>query len=271
MTVYGPAQERLLEVDCFQARFAPISFIAETAGVFRIEVLSLTTYPARYSLEIINIRSFNSTDMTAMAAEGAFHAGEKSRREWTGASLTKAIQQVEAAASLWESIDRRREAAAAHRVVGDTWFVLDEPKKALGAYFTALSFSRMSRDQSGTADSLNGVGYIYLTFGEHRTAQKHFIEALTLSRAAGNETGEAYSLNNLGELSYARRELEESLKYYRQALSHWEKSEDLEGQALAHLNFAYTYNDQSDTAATRNSWFSRYRFGRKVVTAVAKA
>ncbi len=81
LTVYGPAQERLLEVDCFQARFAPISFIAETAGVFRIEVLLLTTYPARYSLEIINIRSFNSTDMTAMAAEGAFHAGEKSRRE----------------------------------------------------------------------------------------------------------------------------------------------------------------------------------------------
>ena len=253
VTVYEPGGRTLVQLDCRNYGPTPVSLIAETSGVYRLEVRSLEREQARgrYELRAEEIRPATAKDMYRIAAEKTFAEGEQLLKEWSAESRRRAIDKLKDSLSAWRSVSDRREEALTLKRIGDMYYPLGEYQNALTSYHQALSLVRRSKDRSSESEILNQIGYVYLTLGDNQKALKFCAETLQLSQSTGNRRERARALNNLGEISYGLGKLQQSHEFYRQALSLWRESDDRQGQALTLLNFGYTY---SDLARTREAF-----------------
>ena len=253
VTLYEPGGRMLVQLDCRHYGPTPISLIAETSGVYRLEVRSLEKEQTRgrYELRVTEIRPAMAKDNHRIAAEKTFAEGEQLLKEWIAESNRRAIDKFNDSLSAWRSVGDRREEALTLKRIGDMYHPLGEHKNALTFYNQALSLVRNLKDHSIESEILNQIGYVYLTLGDNQKALKFCAQTLKLSQATDNRRERARALNNLGEISYGSGKLQQSLEFYRQALSLWRESGDRQGQALTLLNVGYTY---SDLARTREAF-----------------
>jgi CHAT domain-containing protein/uncharacterized protein HemY len=245
VTLFEPGGRVLVQLDCRYYGPTPVSFIAETAGVYRLEVRSLERdqAPGRYQMRVEEIRRATVKDKQRIAAEKSFAEAEQMLKEWKAESSRQAIDKLKDSLPSWKAAGDYRGEALALKRIGDIYQPFGEYENALTFYKQALTLSRGVKDRRSEGETLNELSYVYLYLGENQKALEYCTLALKLSQEVGNRRGEAQALNNLGEVHNWAGNLQKALEFYNRALSLWSLLGDRRGQAQTHVYLGYTYSD----------------------------
>jgi CHAT domain-containing protein/tetratricopeptide (TPR) repeat protein len=245
LALYDPAGSVLLQVNCRQLNLTPVSLIAQTSGVYRLEARTAEKEQIRghYVLRVEEIRQANAEDDYRMAAQTAVEEGKQLLQEWKEESSLGAIRKFKDSLSLWRTAGDHRGETYTLRLIGDVYQPLGDYKQALIYYDQALALIRKRPDPRSEGEALNQICYAYLNTGQNEKALKLCDQALRINRATENPRGIAESLNNLGEISYGSGQSRQGLAYFQKALPIWSEAGDRQGAALTLLNIGYTYSD----------------------------
>ena len=147
VTLYEPSGRVLLQLDCRHYGPTPVSLIAETSGLYRLEVRSHEREQARgrYELRVEEIRSATVKDNHRIAAEKTFAEGEQLLKEWKAESSRKAIDKFKDALPQWRAVGDHWEEALTLKRIGDVYQPLGEYQNALIFYNQALAISRKKK------------------------------------------------------------------------------------------------------------------------------
>lgn len=234
--------------------FGPLraSFISKAAGIYRLEMRSLENDQAsrEYVLRAQELRPATDRDQREDEAVKIGADAELLRAEWKAEPARAAIKKYEEAAARWQAIGGLSEASAVMLDAGDACFGLSNYADALGFYGKALELARTNRDQVLTMRALNSIGYVHANTDNNKAAEPYFRQALQIcerlqSKLPTREDQHCLAQvdNNLGEVFYFRGELTRARSLFARALQLHVESGDRRGQALAHLNLAYTDSD----------------------------
>ena len=255
VTLYGPGNEMLLQLEGNDHGPTPLSFVAEVPGVYRLVVSPVDAQePGGYELRTERIRPVSLQDGHRITAERESAEAEQLLKEWTRDSSQAAIDKFKSSLGDWQTAGDLHAEAQTLRRIGDVYQALGEYGNALTFYNQARSVIRKTRDRSNEGEVLNDVGYVYNNLGESQKALELCTQALQSGRASGDQRGEARALNNLGEIYYALGKLQQSLDFYGQALPLWRSSGNRQGLALTLLNFGYTYSDLGQMGEALDSY-----------------
>ena len=94
--------------------------------------------------------------------------------------------------------------------------------------------------------SLNGIGNIYMTLGNHEAADSMFRAALEGERTLNSELGQAINYANLGAIMEARGEVDSARAYYQLSLEKNRLAGSDLGIALCHRSFGQLYENVGD-------------------------
>jgi tetratricopeptide (TPR) repeat protein len=82
-----------------------------------------------------------------------------------------------------------------------------------------VDLRRESVSRSGTADSLDSLGFAYRRLGGLQQAISHYQQALAIYREIGDPTGQAAALTSLGDAQLAAGQPEAARRSWQQALA----------------------------------------------------
>lgn len=237
-------------------RFGPLrlSQITKAAGAYRVEVRSLESDagPRPYEMRVERVGAATARDRTDQLAAAAYAEAERRRSAWAEESLRAAAAEYEKAARLWRAASRPRQAAASLTALGETFAILGDYPRALGAYGHAHALSRAANDREGEAHALNQLGHLHAGRDDtpralaYSDAARRLLRMLPQSSRVERLRLQAESLNTLGEAQYSQGKLNEALDSFGGALDLWAEAGDRAGQALARLNLGYTCADSGD-------------------------
>jgi len=247
LTLYAPDDKTVGAMDSPNGTFGleQISTIAETPGVYRLEVASGDkSVPAgRYQVALERIRAPGVQERARIAAERVFFEAGQLYEQGSADSLKNAIQHYLASLPLWRTAGDRYEEALTQDALGIVYSALGDNRKALDYYNQALPIWRAAGDRSGEAETLNYMGIVYSALGDNRKALDYYNQALPIWRAAGNRSGEAETLNYMGAVYSALGEKQKALDYYNQALPIWRVVGFRTGEATTLNNIGVVYDD----------------------------
>ncbi len=102
--------------------------------------------------------------------------------------------------------------------LGNAYYRLDVPRRALIQFQEALGLAMETGDRESQAVTLNGMGLSWQKGGELDSASGAFRRALGLFESLGDIPGQATVWTNLGWLSLARKETLQALTAFQKAL-----------------------------------------------------
>lgn len=252
-TLYGPTGTKLFERVSYDFEIVEISFPADAAGSYRIELQSLekTDTSKPYALKVQPLKPVTALDRKSTEARQALANAERSRANWTEASLREAIQHYDHATSIWLSL--RDFAAAAHATLksGDVYFLFGEFKEAAKRYENAEALAVKAGNGLIQAQVLSQSGRLYSYIAKNALAQKQLTKALeifkqreaNLDAYGTNAYGEAIS--NLAGVNYAQGDLVAASELFAKALKIFQNNR--QGQAQVHLFTSYIVGGTGDS------------------------
>jgi CHAT domain-containing protein/Tfp pilus assembly protein PilF len=221
--LFGPDGGKLITIDTPDLNQGNelLSWVAETAGEYRIEVRSLseTAPPGRYTIKVAEQRIATAQDSIRISAQKLFMEATQLNKQETAQSRMKAVEKYTETLPIWRSLrDRRGEAttltylAEVYKETGDNQKLLDTCKQAL------LIWRDLS-DRLMEAKVLDSIGTACYFLGENQKALENYNLALKLRREDGDRIGTAETLNNIGIVYYSQSEYQKALDYYTESLS----------------------------------------------------
>ncbi|HYV06427.1 MAG TPA: CHAT domain-containing protein [Blastocatellia bacterium] len=243
--LFGPGGQKLTEVNSPNETQGaePLSFVAEVAGNYRLEVSSLAekAAPGRYEVNVKELRAATSKDRNQITAERALAEAEQFQAQGTLESLRKALAKHEEALQLWRTLGDRQREAITLNVMGEIYLRLGENPKALDYHSQAVSLTRAVGDRRGEGESLFNIGKDYWQLGDSQKALNHYNQALPLLRAAGDRKTEARILGAIGAAYETQGKLHEAIDHHNQALMLHRAVGNQLGEALALNNLGVPY------------------------------
>jgi len=244
VTVLDPLGKTIVTADRENGEFGPevVSFIAETAGEYRIRVASGSEAPGRYRMELLDLREPAAEDRSRIEAERTeFQAGHE-HAAGTGEARLRAIELYERSAGLWRRLADAYEEGLCWYSIGSIEDSLGESQKAIDRYSQAIPLLREAGDSALQAEALSSIGLAYTARGERRKALEYLGQALPLCRTAGDRGCEAAALSNMGSVSSALGEKQKALEYFGQALPILRATGDRFGEATELCNIGLVYD-----------------------------
>ena len=245
-TLYGPDGEKLLAADLLKYPGPePVSFVAEKAGAYRLEVggSGPALLRGRYELTSETRATADEADKARAAAERLLSDASALEREGAKESLARAVEKYVEAGRQWRALgDKFWEAYALH-YSGRATSNLGENQRALDYYNQALSLRRAAGDRVGEAATLRNIGSAYDDLGEKRKALEFYNQALPIHRAVGDRGGEAAALNNMSVVYNAFGEKQKALEFYNLALTIYRAIGDRATEAIVLGNVGVVYAD----------------------------
>ncbi len=215
VTLLGPDAKKLIEVDSPNGTHGPepVSWIVETAGIYRLEVRSLEkdAKPGRYEARIVELRAAMDRDRDLAEATSLYNESLSLRLK---GQYDQAIPLAERALALRE--------------------------KTLGA------------EHPDTANSLDALAMIYRNKGDYAHAEPLYRRALAIREKTlgAGHLDTAFSLYELAALYHNKGDYAHAEPLYRRALAIREKTLGAEHPDTAMLlnNLALVYYDKGDYA-----------------------
>ncbi|MBV8858739.1 MAG: CHAT domain-containing protein [Acidobacteria bacterium] len=260
LSLRAPDGTEVVDLPCRRGEPTPLSFVAEGAGRYRLSVRAADG--ARVSVRLDELHRAGEADARRVAAERAYAEAERLRLVWKTEARLGAVEKYEGALALWREVRDFGEEAGVLNQLGEVYFALGKPRRALDYFDEALRLGRSLGDKRREVAALNNLAYAHLSLGAPSKAAAYSSKALSLSRRSGNHRGEALALNNLGEVRYSGGELKEALALYEQALALWREEGDRRGQAqtLYYMGSAHTdLSESAQAAAAYDAALSLYR------------
>ncbi len=236
LAVLDPAGRTVLTANAPNAGSGPepASFIAQTAGIYLLQV----TAPARgrYEIELTDRRDASERDAAEIDAEAKLYAAAAKDRSKDRDAKLAAIDLYKEDASLWHALNDSYEEALCLYRLGAVNSDLGDQQKALDFYQQAVKIRRESV-------TLNGIARTYLALGEQQKALEAFQQVVEIDRAAGDKAAEARALNNVAYVYLAQGEQQKSLDTSQQSLALHRSIGDREGEAHVLTYLAQFYRD----------------------------
>ncbi len=246
VALYEPGGRKVFEQLSQWYESLEMSVIAESAGVYRLEVRSLEKDGAgrRFELKVHEARAA-AGDVQSGAARAAFAEASRLRAEWAEASLRGAVEKYAEAARWWRSAGDARSAADAAMAEAEVRFVLGEYRPALILYRQAVADSRRAADRLREAEALCHAGRLLSHLGDNDQALKHLKQGLDYYSRDGVEQtprlkhSHAEALSHVSEIYYSKGDLFKSSEQLARALGIFAEVGDRRGEARARLFVGY--------------------------------
>ena len=240
-TLYGPTGRKLLEHVSQDFEIVDLSFPAQLAGTYKIELRSQESdkTPRPYELKVQPLSPVTPINRKDSEARQAIAHGEMLRAKYVANSFRQATEQFDKATVIWESIADFANAARAALKAGDTCFVISEYQEASKRYQNAEALAEKAGDWLAKAMALSQVGRTQSFMGNNDAAQKQLAQSLSLFKQnedsrnliASSAHGEA--LTNLAEVSYSVGNFAKSLDQLESAAGVFQNYR--KGEARVHL------------------------------------
>jgi tetratricopeptide (TPR) repeat protein len=136
-----------------------------------------------------------------------------------------------------------RQAEAAHLgSLGNAFYRLNQPGRAIDCYQQQLMLCRELGDSLGEGNALGNLASAYRRMGEPRRAIEYYRQDLAFRRERHDHRGEGNVLGNLGMAYADLRQPGEAVEHYQQALAVFRKIGDLQAESaiLGSLGLAYS-------------------------------
>jgi CHAT domain-containing protein/tetratricopeptide (TPR) repeat protein len=252
-TLYGPTGTRLLGHVSQDFEIIELSFPAQVAGTYTIELRSLESAQAarQYELAVHPLTPVTELNQRDSEARQAVARAEMLRAKSLAASFREATGEFDRAALIWSSISDLANAARAALKSGDIYFLLGEYQESSKRYRDAEALSEKGNDWLAKARAVSQMARLQSYLGHNDQAQDLLTQALNLFKehsadrdeTATNAYGEA--LSNLAEVSYSKGNFVKSsdqLDSALKVLQHYRK-----GQARVHLFLGYISGSIGET------------------------
>ncbi len=131
---------------------------------------------------------------------------------------TSALQTFQQALILAQQTRDRSGEAITLTGIGLVYDRIGKPQRALEFYQQALPIVRQVGDRSEEAIILAYIGNMYARIGESQKALEFFLQDLSIRRDINDRSGEAIALHSLGFLHYRIGKSQKALEFYQQAL-----------------------------------------------------
>jgi CHAT domain-containing protein/Tfp pilus assembly protein PilF len=220
--VYAPDGSPFAEMDSPSGRqgLEPVSILAQTAGVYRLEVGSPNRSAAagKYEVQAGDKQAGGAAERNRVAAEAQFVEAQRVLRQGPADARRAALNILEQAGATFQSVGDAERATITFNYVGFLFMSLGEMRKALPYCERALPLARQIADRRMEAIILNNLGGIHDALGDGVKAKDHWLLALEIRRELGERGLEAQTLANLGVAYSNMGDYQLALEYYNQAL-----------------------------------------------------
>lgn len=218
-------------------------WIAETAGDYRIEIVSLekSAQRGRYQLRLAELRAATDADRNRVAAQTAFMQAEDLYGDNKPESRRQAIAKYAEAVKLWQTIGEKASQSIALYNIGDLYRRSNDYPKAIEHFNQSLELDRASGDIESQAVTLNTIGVTYSAQGDKQEALNYFNQALPLRRQAKDRSGEAGTLNAIAVTTAELGDRRKAINDFQQVLSLRKEIKDRRGEAVTLNNIAANY------------------------------
>lgn len=255
LSIYGPDGKKLLEQITRRYESPEMSLVAESAGMYRLEVRSLEQGEAggRVELSVGRVKIATARDAKDAAARSAVAEASLLRASWEEASLRKAVEKFTRAGQVWRSAGDWGNAAGALMEAAEVHFTLGEYHKALGLYQQAAAESRRAGDRQRESEALAQAGRLYSYLGDNDEAESYVKRGLSYYSRRGDadqpaavKRAHAQALNDVGEVYYSKGDLVKTSESLRDALRLFEEAGDRRGEGRARLYIGHLSNALGD-------------------------
>ncbi len=222
-----PGGSVVIERDSPNGKFGPeqVSAIAQSAGVYRVEVCTLKNEPSgNYELRLEGPRAPAPTDQKRLDAEALLVAGGKEFNKYTDDARRAAITLYEQALTKWQELGDSREQGYTLCAMGEVHRSLNDLASSMSNFNQALSRLQAANDIAGQAYVRNAMGAAQRDMSsEPAKALEQYQAALLLRHALGDRWGEGHLRNNIGYLYSRLGKNLAALDNFNVALSVWQE------------------------------------------------
>ena len=254
VTVFGPGDEKLVEVDSPNGRYGPepVSLISEKPGEYRLEITPLIQgAPGRYEITLEELRRVEEKDRDRIETERILAEAARLQSERTPESLEKSRERYHQVLLLLRTKGRRwADAQTLSAIEADTLHAIglilrlsgESSQQAIEYFQQALPMRRAVGDQRGLLATLGETGMAYLRLGEHQKALEYLQQALSLGRAVGEQNLLAHTLNRVGITYTGLGDDQKAIAYLTEALSLMRATADRPGQVAVLTNLGGSFS-----------------------------
>jgi len=247
--LFAPDGKLITEVDSPNGTLGPepVYVIAETTGIYRLEIGSLEkdATPGKYEAKLVELRSVTERDKTWLAARRVFEEGVILTNQNTSESSEAAIKKYEAAFSLYGAIGDRSEQHAAMISMGITYRLRRKWMQSFEHFERAFQIAKELGDDRRQALSLENMSDVQINNDQGKALQ-FGDEALKKYQAIGDRDKEAYMLGRVAEIHYLWGEEEKARDLYSQLLLMYQSLGDKTGEALTLRSISSTYDVENE-------------------------
>src|SRR5580692_2507750 len=235
----------------------PLSFVASTAGTYRVEIRQprgadqkrdakagsdRNSQLKTYTIEVHQLRPAEPDDQKRITAERAGSAGDKLRAEGTGPSRHEAVTQYEVALTVWTDLADQPRQADTLSSLGRVYYDLGDTNNALEFWNRELTVRHALGHPDDEGNVLGSIGTVYSRLGDRQKALDYFSQSVEKLRAAGDKANEGTALSSIGNTYFGLGQVRKALEYYDQALplEHGVGSPSAEGATLGNMGIAYS-------------------------------
>jgi CHAT domain-containing protein/tetratricopeptide (TPR) repeat protein len=243
-----PGGQQVVEYRSYSYEPIELSAVAESSGVFLLEIRSLETATRlqQFALTVDPVRRATGDDAKNAAAEIAIATATWFCAEWTEPSFRKAIDKYAEASALARD---SHVASTALRKAGETYFLLGEYKQALDCFQRASALSQRAGKHHDALEAATEAARLHSLLGNNDKAQSELNRVLSFysDRNTQNETavikhGYAWALSHQGEILYSKGDSLGSLDSFERALELFQETADRNGQARALIFMGHSSN-----------------------------
>ena len=189
VSIYAPDGNKVVRVDSPNGTYGiePVSLLADTAGAYRIEVLSTSPkLPGRYEVKLQELHTATESDRNRIAAQTLFTEAKALRNERTQNSYQRAIEKYEAAFVIWHNVnDKLMEAFTLHEV-GMIYGDIGEYQKAIDSHTKAAALYKELKLPRCEADVITNIGWVYGELGDTQNRLATYDRAAAIYQTAGD-------------------------------------------------------------------------------------
>ena len=241
VAIYGPDGAKLVQVDSpnYNRGPEPLSFVAGTAGTYRLEVRSDSRATGQYEVRLEQLRAATQEDQSRFVAQKLWEEAKVLRNKKKAESYHQAIEKYQAAAELWRTLNEELRLAFALHEVGWIYGDIGQYQKALDSYTEASSLYRKLGCRKGEANILSLTAYVFGSLGDHQKSLEMYFQVDEINHEIG--LVDPVTLSNIGT-SYSKvGQFQRALDYHLRVLEMRRASNDRGGQAITLSNIGNCY------------------------------
>jgi CHAT domain-containing protein/tetratricopeptide (TPR) repeat protein len=255
MTVVLPDGRPLRTVDTRERGVESVTILADTGGVFKIDVRPLSpsaSGTAHYDVRLEEPPHLaTSMSEVRQRAESLASEGKRLAADGTADSQRHALERLRSSLPLWRQLSDVAGEAAALAMIGDVLHIGGEFEAAETEHLHALTLSRQLGDHRQVGELLNNIGVGRWRRGDLKEAMHYLEEALGEWRSVSFRSGEAAALTNEGNLFFESSDYQQALDRYMAALKIFQADHDArEAYTLNNIGVTYRLLGDLDAALT---------------------